>query len=280
MKKILLAYCFSIGFTSFSQQNLSFTSLTPAFTKSTPETLVDSATEISTERKYFSFIGIGNLNNESLEKLNGGGKLAVGFAPDINSKVFPSSYFLSFNKNATNNDSILVSTLVFPETGNHSFLATAFWDFKKDGNDTLYGTTGLFFEFATKRISVEDTTDSKEANFGFNTLHYTGGFRYIYQLSKDVNHQKYKAALGFHAFVSNTNIPDEDNTALESIIKGKAEKNSFWSAGVKIGVQINGFQIFADFRHVFGDEEKLPIKDLKGFNSNIGVSFNAEIFSL
>ena len=46
----------------------------------------------------------------------------------------------------------------------------------------------------------------------------------------------------------------------------------------KVSFEVNGLQIFGDFRHVFGSEEELPVPDLKGFSYNIGFSFNTEVF--
>ncbi|MEJ7820683.1 MAG: hypothetical protein WKF85_00100 [Chitinophagaceae bacterium] len=47
---------------------------------------------------------------------------------------------------------------------------------------------------------------------------------------------------------------------------------------IKVGFQYNNFQIFADLRHILGDMKSIPIRELRGFNSNIGVVFNAEVF--
>jgi len=282
MKKLfLICVYFSCVSCIFSQQNRPIG----------PASLGNDKQNLLSESDHFFFYGIGNVSDETLNKLNGGAKLALSFNTlEPHNVLLPSSYFLSFNKNATNTDSLLVSTLVFPEVGSHSFLATAYWDLTRQQRNAsprsqqssqLSHSLEFFFEFATKRIDLTvDSTNAKSSKVGFNTLHYTGGFRFAYGLTKEEDNKKYNAALGGSIFISNTNIPDEDNAALETIINGKAEKNSFWSVGVKLGIEINGFQIFADLRHVFGDDKKLPIKDLKGFNSNIGVAFNTEIFHL
>jgi hypothetical protein len=282
MKKLLLiCFCFVYYSSVFSQQNRPIA----------PASLGNDKKNLVSEKDHFFFYGIGNVSDETLNKLNGGAKLALSFnTMEPHNVLLPSSYFLSFNKNATNTDSLLVSTLVFPEVGSHSFLATAYWDLmrqrknvnaRKEQSSELSHSLEFFFEFATKKIDLTlDSTNAKSSKVGFNTLHYTGGFRFAYGLAKEESDKKYDAALGGSIFISNTNIPDEDNAALETIINGKVEKNSFWSVGVKLGIEINGFQIFADLRHVFGDDKKLPIKELKGFNSNIGVAFNTEIFHL
>src|SRR5687767_7672150 len=75
--------------------------------------------------KTLALYGIGNLNTETLNKVNSSGKIAVSIIPffnNTNNRYW--EIYLSFNKNASNNDSILASTLLFPEVGNHSFLAT------------------------------------------------------------------------------------------------------------------------------------------------------------
>jgi hypothetical protein len=284
MRKIFVVLFIISTRLCLAQQNLPFTTLNPVLSKKADSSKVDGLKADSLRSApvyHFSFYGIGNLSNETLQKINGGGKLALSFNTNgATNRFFPSTYYLSFNKNASNSDSVLVSTLVFPETGNHTFLASAFWTLCDAEKNNLRTNAQFFFEFATKKIGVKDTAKFGQEEKAFQTLHYTAGLRYTYGITKRRDEKDYNAALGFSLFASNTNIPDEDNPALESIINGKAEKNSFWSAGIKIGIEINGFQIFADLRHVFGDEQKLPIKDLKGFNSNIGVAFNTEIFRL
>jgi hypothetical protein len=76
------------------------------------------------------------------------------------------------------------------------------------------------------------------------------------------------------------NIPDEDKPDYREIFNSSKLTDNIFSAGAKITFQINEFQIYGDFRHAFGSSEKIPVKGLKGFSSNIGVVFNAEIFTL
>ena len=64
--------------------------------------------------------------------LNSSGKASFLFLPlhnDSNSLRIN----MSVNKNATNNDSLLASTLLFPEIGNHSFLGTVEYVHKMKG---------------------------------------------------------------------------------------------------------------------------------------------------
>ncbi len=230
---------------------------------------------------HFRLYGIGNLSDETLKSLNAGGKLAVGFIPNPNSEKLHANYFVSFNKNASNIDSAISTMLVFPEAGNHSALLSVIWQKEKpiDGEKGLVKYTGPFFEFVFKKITnKKDTTDPKFEELSINTLHYTAGYRFGYSKQKFIEGKLYQIGANLSIFASHVNIPNEDHANFEVLTKLKATNNSFFLIGAKVSFELNGFQIFADVRHVFGDEKKLPLKDLKGFNSNVGVAFNTEVF--
>ena len=259
----------------FCQQNL------PFLLKET--TVKDGETEKKENRKHIFLFGVGNLSNESFEKINGGGKAALAFKTYTEKKILPSTYFLSFNKNATNSDTLLATTLVFPEVGAHTFLASAFWDLKSKGGteNDLISISEFFFEFATKEIKINgDSGTAKNPTYRFNTLHYTAGFRLGYGFNKTLNGNEYNGAISVIPFVSCTNIPNEDQASLEAVVGAPVKRDLFFSAGLKIGVQINGVQIFADLRQTFSKKHSFPVQDLQGFNSNIGVAFNAQVFGL
>lgn len=280
MKKYFLFTLLMVPVACFCQQNLPF--------NVGEKKLKDGEIEKNEERKHIFLFGIGNLSDESFEKLNGGGKAALAFKTYAQNGLLPSTYFLSFNKNATNSDTLLATTLVFPEVGAHTFLASAYWDLKRkkknrkgSTGDDLMSISEFFIEFATKEIKVNgDSGTSKSPTYRFNTLHYTAGFRLGYGFNKILNGSEYNGAVSLTPFVSCTNIPNEDKASLEAIVGAPVIKDLFFSAGVKIGVQINGFQIFADLRQTFSKKDRFPVQDLQGFNSNIGVAFNAQVFGL
>ncbi len=220
----------------------------------------------------FALYGIGNISDEALKSLNAGGKVAVSFTAPKKWGVFPLIYLASFNKNASNNDSLLSTVLVFPEVGNHSFSFTSFW--MKPGTQN-----GMFLEFVTKKIKKDvDTADFKSVEYAFNTLHYTLGYSRGFSKSFDMeSSKKYELGCYFSVFASYVNIPNEDHENFEKIANWTSPENSFFALGAKVAFEINGFQFFADLRNVFGSKDNLPMKDLRGFNSNIGIAFNTEV---
>jgi hypothetical protein len=228
------------------------------------------------QHKILTLYGIGNLNTETLNKLNSSGKIAVSIIPKFNKDN--NRYwevYLSFNKNATNSDSILASTILFPEVGNHSFLATVrrVYPIKKSPNHFL----SPFFEFSQKNIKVDTSSaQGKNTSGYFSTLTYTFGYSYIFSAS--VNNTQF--GFSFIPYLSGMNIPDEDNADYRKIFNSPDLPSNIWSFGFKTVFQIKGFQIFADMRHVLGSETRIPVRELRGFNSNIGVTFNADIFEL
>ncbi len=222
--------------------------------------------------KTIKLYGIGNLNTETLNKVNSSGKIAVSIVPFRNNNRFWEVY-LSFNKNATNSDSILASTILFPEVGNHSFLVTARRVYPIKGNEHYLAP---FFEFSQKNIKVDTTTEQGKSTSGyFSTLTYTFGYSYIFNKTID------KTEIGFSVvpYISVMNVPNEDNEDYRKIFNSPKLPSVLTSFGIKTIFQVKGFQIFADMRHLWGSDKKIP-RDLRGFNSNIGVTFNADIFDL
>jgi hypothetical protein len=231
--------------------------------------------------KTLKLYGIGNLNSETLNKINSSGKIAVSIVPHYNiEKRRFFEVYLSFNKNASNSDSILASTVLFPEVGNHSFLATIRRVYAIKGKDDRLINEGHylapFFEFSQKNIKIDTSSKQGKNTTGFfSTLMYTFGYSYIFNRTID------NTAIGFSVspYLSIVNIPDEDNDDFRKIFSSPYLPSSIVSTGIKTVFQIKGFQIFADMRHTWGSSTRLP-RDLRGFNSNIGVIFNADIFEL
>lgn len=223
-----------------------------------------------TAMSTFGLYGIGNLNKETAEGINASGKFSGYVRPIKKSKSFMTIYF-SYNRNASNSDSLLATTFLFPEIGSSSFLTTLQYDFKIGSRKDLTNlhTLGPLFEFSTKEIKSKDSS----AKY-FNILNYVVGVKYRYQFAtgKDV------AAFAIIPYFSFINIPNEDLGDYISLFNQPTLRDNINSAGIKVAFQYNSFQIFADLRHVFGDEIKVPPRELRGFNSNIGVVFNAEIF--
>ena len=236
----------------------------------------DSIIETPIDTINFRVFGVGNISNEALEAVNAGGKIVFGFCPNPFTKKWQGNFFASFNKNATNTDSALASTLIFPEAGNHSFLVHSFW---KSSINESFAYQGPFLEFAVKKITnKKDTTDPKFKEFSFNTLHYTLGYKLGFSKEKIKDDKRQHIGCELAVFYSYVNIPDEDHENFEKIINRTATKNDFGMLGFKVSFEVNGLQIFGDIRNVFGSKEELPVNDLKGFSYNIGFSFNTEVF--
>lgn len=280
MKKYFLCCLVSTSIFAHAQQNMPIgTEDNKSFTKGDPVTPTKGDTE---NDKHFTLFGIGNLSDETLKALNAGGKLAIRFVPhpDPDTKKHHTHYFVSFNKNASNTDSLFSTTLVFPEVGNHSALFTVNWKKYVATNTNLKKYNAPFVEFVFKKIKREaDSGHLKNEEVAFNSLHYTAGYSWGFEKERTIENKMYNVGCNLALFLSFVNIPNEDHQYFEQITGINAFKNSFFAAGVKTTFEINGFQIFADLRHVFRSADKLPLKDLKGFNSNIGVAFNTDIFS-
>lgn len=238
-----------------------------------------------------SIFGVANLNQETLKGFNAGGKASVGVRPLIINKndsvIKALAIYASFNKSASNNDSVVHSKLIFPELGSSSFIGTVQWErycFKASGNSH---SAALFFELGLKSIQT-DSSDKGQKLF-FDALNYTLGFKYGFNYVRDNPFESGKKLnLGFYAapFISAYNIPDEDRDDYKKImmknatIIGNGDDLSDFviSLGLKLGFHLNGIEFFSDLRHVLG-KSTVPIRELKGFHANIGFVFNADVLN-
>ena len=235
-------------------------------------------------RNTFGVFGVGNVNKEQLEKFNASGKFSCYIKPLMRNKS-ELTFFLSFNKNATNTDSLIASTLIFPEVGNNSFLGTMeyAYSFKQIAGLNSYKEHCIvpFFEFSNKSIKAsKDTGNAKLASFHFSTVNYTAGCKYLFRFNKTVDSVEHNIDFTLTGYLSYLNIPNQDTSDYRILLKNNTINDKIWALGVKIGIQYNNFSIFADLRQVLGSDKRIPVRELRGFNSNIGVVFNAEILKL
>ena len=228
-------------------------------------------------RTRFGIIGIGNLNTESFQGINSAGKFSAYVRPLIFGKnqLNDVTLGISFNKNATNNDSLLATTMLFPDLGNSSFtgnLETS-WFVGNDTDDKSAHYVSPFIEFAQKNVKAE----KDDTEYYFSLLHYTIGTKYIYRYYFDDDEKIENIALSIAPYLSVYNVPDEDNEDYWKLIGDNNMPSNFNAVGIKISFQYKGFQVFADFRHVGDKDNKISVRPVKGFNSNIGFAFTTDI---
>jgi len=218
----------------------------------------------------YGIYGVGNVNTETFSNLNSSGKLAGYIRPYKGDKSYVTINF-SFNVNATNTDSLLASTFLFPDVGNNSSYFNVDWTFKlpaSHGQDIHLLTP--FFEFSNKTIKGRLADSSRN----FYTLSYVLGLRYQYLfIDKDD-----KVSFSIAPFYSLIHVPRQNKSDYKYLFTGdplSSVGNNVGALGVKVTFQYNNFSIFADYRTILS--KNVPDK-LTGFHPNIGVIFNAEIF--
>ncbi|MCC6289718.1 MAG: hypothetical protein IT249_17720 [Chitinophagaceae bacterium] len=220
----------------------------------------------------FGLLGIGNVNTETFQNLNSSGKLSGYIRPYKGTNSFLNVNF-SFNVNASNDDSLIAGTFLFPDVGTRSFYSTIeYANIVSPGNDN-YHFIIPFFEFSNKMIKGRSEDSAKY----FSTLNYVFGCRYQFLIKNSDDNASFSIAPFYSIIV----VPDEDQEDYRYLFTGdkySSLKSIIKSYGVKVAFQYNNFQIFADLRHVLGNNMQVPIRDLRGFNSNVGVTFNAAIF--
>jgi hypothetical protein len=233
----------------------------------------------------FGISGIGNINQESLSSLNASGKISL-FARPVQFRNNAITIFASYNKNASNNDSVIYEKLIFPEIGSSSFNGTIQFDKFWKYDDVTGHVLSPFLEFGFKKISSDSSVNNQKLRF--STLTYTAGVKYTFGYSKLNQNDSSKINLSFFAipYVSVLNIPNEDTVDYKALVARNAKLSSGTStltdnictAGIKIGFQINNLQVYADFRNVLNKRDKIPVRELQGFHANIGIVFNADVF--
>ncbi|MGN6435120.1 MAG: hypothetical protein ACTHMM_01255 [Agriterribacter sp.] len=235
--------------------------------------IVTQANDFIIDQPTFGLYGIGNVNTEAFQNINSSGKLA-GYIRPLKKTNYYLNVNFSFNVNASNNDSLLAGTFLFPDVGVNSFYAMVDYNYKfpSTDDDELHFISP-FFEFANKTVKGRKDDSTRY----FSTLSYTLGFRYHFLFLNSDD----KVSFSVAPFYSVINVPDEDNEDYRYLFTGKEDatlSSSIKSLGIKVAFQYNNFQIFADLRHVLGKERNVAVRELRGFNSNVGVTFNASIF--
>lgn len=257
MKKLILLFLVIQFNQLYSQQSSSLSTLLPI------------------SKVDFGLYGIGSLNSEAFNNVNSSGKLS-GFVSlykkqDKNSL----SLLMAVNRNANNNDSTIASTLLFPEVGKASFIGTLNWLWTINKGEDKNQFLGAFFQGSFKDIKGKRLIDSlnRDTSATFTILDWQLGLRYIKSVyHSDDDHVFFSAS----TFINFYNIPDEDNSDYRYIFNESKMPSSFFSVGAKLTLEVNRMQLFGDFRQTLGPESFLPNRELRGFNFNVGVIFNAD----
>lgn len=284
MKKLLLLTIISTLCTTtiYAQQNLISKSITPK---------KDGQEELTLKNDTrVGIMGIGSLNTEELTKTNASGKLAAFFIParwDLtvsqNKKkwFFIPTLYTSYNVNATNNDSLLSSTVLFPELGNSSFLGTAEFTFSHVNNKDMKSvhSISVLGEFANKSVSV----DNDDTSLFFNALNYSVGLKFMTTRHVSYGNDTVPMSLSITPYLHWVNIPDEDIGDYRYLLDGPdalgqpSLPSTLSGWGIKVAFSIKEFQFFADFRNVTDERKRIFNRTLKGYSSNIGVIVSASI---
>ena len=270
MKKILtLMILIGCCFLSYSQQSLSLRPSVPE--KGSLKASSGRGIDFNNLTNW-GLVGLGNLNLETFKDVNISGKISGYKRLNKSQNNFTTLHF-SLNKNASNDDSLLATTLLFPDIGNASaaFTLEHFFKFGFLKNNNI-NMLGFFFDFSYKNVkAIRDEQEKK-----FACLGYTSGIKYLNWFHDETAGYDFVAAIS--VYLSVVNVPDEDNPDYRFLFDAPDLKSAISSAGVKIGIQINSLQFFADLKAAFGDDKKIPVQALRGFNANVGVIFNADVF--
>jgi hypothetical protein len=281
MKHLFLFICITLtvpasaqlssrSFVPFSIPAASGSSRAPAYA---PGNGAFDATQLPT----FGLYGIGNTNTETFSNINSSGKLS-GYIRPFKGTIKGIPTFIDvnfgFDANASNTDSLLASTVLFPDVGKNSFSGSIVLNFAL-GKEPNFYLISPFLEFAQKTISGTKADSTKS----FYTINSTYGinfqFLYVDAVSGD------KVSFTLSPYLASVNIPDPGTGDYKYLFTGSEVsplETTINSWGIKATFQYNYFQIFSDFRTVKGDATQLPVPGLRGFHPNIGIIFNAEIF--
>jgi hypothetical protein len=221
--------------------------------------------------KTIGLYGVGNLNTESFNNVNAAGKLAGYFRPYMGRYAFTTVYF-TYNKNASNTDSLLAGNFLFPDVGNNSFALTVQHSILLNRKD-FSGGNHLFVpavEFSLKSINGQNADSTRS----FTSLNFAASASYMYW--KHTSDADFYFSIG--PLLAINKVPEKYSADYKYLFRTDTLSNTIVSAGVKASLQINQFVIYADCRNVFGSKDKIASDALRGFNYTIGVIFNANIF--
>lgn len=254
------------------------------------QSTVDSLSDLIEQVKYktdtffvsqetWGITGIGNLADASQKNLNGSGAIQ-GFLRPLQLPRSQLQVDLSFIKNASNTDTLLGTTLLFPETGSNTFYGRVIWswEFIKRERNKYNGYLNHhllqpYFETYSKTIK-----QSKDSLSQFNTFSYNLGVNYSF-IYKESDRKTIGFSIG--PYISWTRIPEnsEENyykSYAANIDSTHTPTTKYNSWGVIAQLQVNDFSFYADFRDP--TNHSTISKSLRGLQILIGVRFNANIF--
>jgi hypothetical protein len=222
----------------------------------------------------YQITGIGNLNEASLQNVNASGAISGTIRPFIRKDWMVQADF-TFNINASNSDSLLATTLLFPETGSNNFygrLAVNHMFMHLDTATHNFDWVTLYYEFSNKFI--RETADS---TINFSAHSHTVGVSFTYLYADSQN----KLGLTVGPYLSWIGIPSNAQDSYQKVFHQDIDSVAVpplhmncW--GIKVVLYINDFSIFADFRNVYSKD--VTTASLKGEHLSLGLGFNARIF--
>ncbi len=223
----------------------------------------------------FSINGKGSFNQATIDEINGSGKIDVDFLISTKHKENTNKYNLfwaniGLNKNATNGDSNIISSIVFPDLGKNSIASSLNYS-RVYTNSNFATMLGASIDFNLKTFKKYDSARSNATQF--DNLNFTlNAPIHIMYTSK-----LFPIALGVIPNISWHNIVNEDAPNLQKIVGDSVYGKGFHSLGVKLEVTLNNaFCIYGDMRSMYFKESATTNSD---FVYNVGIAFRAPILS-
>lgn len=176
--------------------------------------------------------------------------------------------------NNVKKDSVVLNSLMFPETGKFGVLGTLAYKFpisRYSPNDAYYRRHFIIpqFSFAYRKVDIDSSS------IGFKVLNYNLGIKYqVEAKSKDGEDDlSFSMMLYAHYF----NIPDEDAKKFHQLVNDEVFKESnsdaaLFAWGIKTSVQYNSLFFYFDIRRVTGTSNFMDDDPFKGTLVNIGFS--------
>ncbi len=232
---------------------------------------VDSAAAAAAVPKteIVKFFGLASLSGgtDFLSDITSTGRLMAkvnlsnSFAVDLGANL------LFANPGKVKKDSIDLSSLNFPETGNFALLFSPSYSFRifKGKDDTRRHWLIPEFDFAYRKVSIDSPS------IGFKVVNYTLGLKYLFQF----NGESDTLAFSLMPYLNLLNIPREDVTNFKSFVSDSlflpnSKKADIKSWGIKLILQYKSFLFFADMRHNMHTTGFSDSNPLKGTLFNVG----------
>ncbi len=182
---------------------------------------------------------------------------------------------LGFNKNASNDDSAILASIIFQDQGQNAIHTNINYTYALIYNDKTQIMLGGAYDFSLKTFTRKDSLAA--TSYSFNNFNHIFSMHAFFVNNNNIM----PMAIGITPNFAWHNIANQDTNEAAIIYGGPGLGKGFFSTSVKLEIVLNNkFSIYGDMRSLYGKNFKSASAErYRPFQYTIGASFSTPLFS-